>query len=85
MESSHPPASLPPDMDKYASLPRKTARRWSMVTARAAERERMEGCPLTVCTHCKEMVLQVIRTGRRDNTRSGFAENISTSGSQGRA
>ena len=46
-------------MDEYATLPRKTARRWSMVTGQTGERERMEGCPLTVCTHCKEMVLQV--------------------------
>jgi len=88
MESSPPPASLPPDMDKYATLPRKTARRWSMVTGQTGEREKMEGCPLTVCTHCKEMVLQVIRTGRKEKTSqqkcTGFAENISSAWSQGR-
>ena len=57
--TSFEPVSLPPVLDKYATLPRKTARRWSMITARTGEREKLEGCPLSVCTDCRQMVLQV--------------------------
>jgi hypothetical protein len=54
-----PSRSLPLAKDKYSSLPRKTGRRWSMTSARTGEKEKMEDCPLTVCTDCKQMVLQV--------------------------
>lgn len=53
-----------PQFSGAATLPgKKTARRWSMlVSARAGEREKLEGSLLAVCHDCKQMVLQVIRT-----------------------
>lgn len=67
--ASQPPASLPPFMlnknnnSKYATLPTKT-RRLSWMSARDAQRERLEGSLLTVCVDCKDMVVQVIRVSR---------------------
>ena len=54
-----PSLSLPTAKDKYSTLPRKTGRRWSMISARTGEKEKIEYCPLNVCTDCKHMVLQV--------------------------
>merc|ERR550519_653740 len=58
------PASLPIISTPYATLPKKSSRRWSMIQSRSVARERLEGTLLTVCFDCKEMVLQVIRTAR---------------------
>eukprot|EP00095_Tigriopus_kingsejongensis_P007765 maker-scaffold154_size301342-snap-gene-1.12 protein:Tk07765 transcript:maker-scaffold154_size301342-snap-gene-1.12-mRNA-1 annotation:"protein spire" len=61
------PVSLPPShnvaMAPYATLPSKSRRR-SWMSSRDAEREKLEGSLLTVCTDCKDMVLQVIRSSR---------------------
>jgi len=53
-----------PQFSGASTLPgKKTARRWSvLVSARAGEREKLEGSLLAVCHDCKQMVLQVIRT-----------------------
>ena len=54
-----PSLSLPPAKDKYSTLPRKTGRRWSMISARTGEKEKMEDSALSVCTDCKHMLLQL--------------------------
>ena len=58
--------SLPLAKDKYSTLPRKTGRRWSMISARTGEKEKMENSPLSVCTDCKHLVLQVCLRVRPD-------------------
>jgi len=74
------PVSLPPNYNKYNTLPKKSNRRWSMIAARSTEREKLEGSPLNVCHDCKEMVLQVIRTSRTTKkmqlARSMFFNNL---------
>lgn len=47
----------------YATLPKKN-RRASWMSPLDAEREKLEGVPLTVCNDCKDMVVQVIRVSR---------------------
>jgi len=73
-------ASLPV-ISQYATLPKKSSRRWSLIQSRSVARERLEGNLLTVCFDCKEMVLQVIRTSRTTKkmqvARSVFFGNIS--------
>lgn len=75
------PVSLPVISNPYATLPKKSSRRWSMIQSRSVARERLEGTLLTVCFDCKEMVLQVIRTARTTKkmqvARSVFFGNIS--------
>jgi len=75
------PVSLPIISNPYATLPKKSSRRWSMIQSRSVARERLEGTLLTVCFDCKEMVLQVIRTARTTKkmqvARSVFFGNIS--------
>eukprot|EP00088_Acartia_fossae_P066572 TRINITY_DN8263_c0_g1_i1.p1 TRINITY_DN8263_c0_g1~~TRINITY_DN8263_c0_g1_i1.p1 ORF type:complete len:538 (-),score=107.24 TRINITY_DN8263_c0_g1_i1:396-2009(-) len=75
------PISLPYNSSKYNTLPKKTNRRWSMISSRSSvEREKLEGSPLNVCLDCKEMVLQVIRTSRTTKkmqlARSMFFNNL---------
>jgi len=69
--SQNGPTSLPPFMlnNKYATLPTKT-RRLSWMSARNAQREKLEGSLLTVCVDCKEMVVQVIRVSRSSKRHS---------------
>jgi len=80
--NSFQPISLPYNSSKYNTLPKKTNRRWSMISSRAAtvDREKIEGSPLNVCLDCKEMVLQVIRTSRTTKkmqlARSMFFNNL---------
>ena len=57
--SSMPPLSPPLVMSKYSTLPKSAGRRWSMISAREKDRERLEGSLLTVCTNCIDMVKQV--------------------------
>jgi len=60
-----PPRETPGISSKYATLPRKSRRMsWNPLAARDLERERLEGSLLTVCTECKDMVVQVIRVSR---------------------
>jgi spire-like protein len=78
---SFQPISLPYNSSKYNTLPKKTNRRWSMISSRSSvEREKLEGSPLNVCLDCKEMVLQVIRTSRTTKkmqlARSMFFNNL---------
>lgn len=78
-ENSFGPVSLPMSMlnNPYATLPKKT-RRMSWMSPRDAEREKLEGSLLTVCTDCKDMVVEVIRVSRssrrtqQHHTRSDF-------------
>jgi len=78
--TSFQPVSLPPNYNKYNTLPKKTNRRWSMIGSRTSERQKLEGSPLNVCHDCKEMVLQVIRTSRTTKkmqiARSMFFNNL---------
>ena len=53
--------SLPPVKKTSLTLPRKTGRRWSMISARTRDKEKVEDCPLSVCTHCKPMAMQVMQ------------------------
>lgn len=39
----------------------------SLMSPRDLERERLEGSPLTVCTDCKDMVVQVGKLGLSRN------------------
>jgi len=69
------PLAPPPvtSVYNYSTLPRRAARRWSMIsTWREAGREKLEGSMLAVCTDCRSMVLQVIRSqGRSRRCRRG--------------
>jgi len=60
--SSLPPLSPPLVTSKYSTLPKMAGRRWSMISAREKDREKLEGSLLTVCTNCNDMVKQVIRS-----------------------
>jgi len=66
------PLSPPPVTSVYTALPRRAARRWSMISSRESGREKLEGSMLAVCADCKSMVLQVIRSqGRSRRCRRG--------------
>jgi len=53
-----------PALGRSATLPtKKVGRRWSVLeSARAQDREKLEGSLLIVCLDCKQMILQVIRS-----------------------
>ena len=60
LNSLPPPTTNPlPSHSKYSTLPKVATRRWSLISSREKDRQRLEGSLLTVCTYCEGMVKHV--------------------------
>jgi len=74
------PLSPPLVTSKYSTLPKMAGRRWSMISAREKDREKLEGSLLTVCTNCMDMVKQVIRTSGVNRRAKQGSTGVNTRG-----